>query len=67
MGLSYYGPALGENPYFSFFLGSAIELPGYILVWIVMDRVGRRWPLSICMILGGVSAIATCLLPEGME
>ncbi|CAG7817036.1 unnamed protein product [Allacma fusca] len=64
VGLSYYGPALGDNPYFSFFLGSAIELPGYILCWIVMDRCGRRGPLSFCMIFGGIFASATCLLPE---
>jgi hypothetical protein len=65
VGLSYYGPALGENPHLSFFLSSAVELPGYLLCWLLMDRWGRRWPFSLAMLLGGVFDIATVLLPSG--
>lgn len=54
LGLSYYGPSLGSNQYVSFFLSSLVELPSYVVCWIAMDRWGRRWPLSILMILGSV-------------
>lgn len=65
IGLSYYGPALGNNQYMSFLLSSAVEIPSYIMCWIIMDRWGRRWPLCLAMIISGISCIATMLLPTG--
>ena len=64
LGLSYYGPSLGSNECLSFFLSSLVELPSYLLCWLVMDRWGRRWPLCLLMILGGFSCVVTVLLPE---
>ncbi|XP_055386650.1 carcinine transporter [Condylostylus longicornis] len=64
LGLSYYGPALGSNQYFSFFLSAAVEIPSYLCCWFVMDRCGRKWPLSLSMILGGISCVFTVLLPD---
>ncbi|XP_039279903.1 carcinine transporter [Nilaparvata lugens] len=63
VGLSYYGPALGNDRYLSFMLSSLVEIPSYLTCWVVMDRWGRRWPLSICMILSGISCVITVLLP----
>uniref|UniRef100_A0A1B6M3U2 Major facilitator superfamily (MFS) profile domain-containing protein n=1 Tax=Graphocephala atropunctata TaxID=36148 RepID=A0A1B6M3U2_9HEMI len=63
VGLSYYGPALGSDQYLSFLLSSLVEIPSYLACWVVMDRWGRRWPLSISMILSGISCIITVLLP----
>lgn len=65
MGLSYYGPALGSNQYLSFFLSSAVEIPSYLICWIIMDRWGRRWPLCLSMIISGISCIGTVLVPAG--
>lgn len=65
VGLSYYGPALGSNEYMSFFLSAAVELPSYVLCWFLLDCWGRRWPLCLCMIVSGISCIATVLLPDG--
>lgn len=67
LGLSYYGPSLGNNPPLSFFLSSLVELPSYALCWYVMDRFGRRWPMCMLMILGGISCVITVLLPEDAE
>lgn len=67
LGLSYYGPSLGSNPPLSFFLSSLVELPSYALCWYVMDRYGRRWPMCLLMILGGISCVITVLLPEDAE
>lgn len=64
VGLSYYGPAMGNNQYISFFLSSAVEIPSYLVCWFLMDRVGRRWPLCLSMVISGIFCIVTVLLPE---
>ncbi|XP_045471944.1 carcinine transporter isoform X2 [Harmonia axyridis] len=64
VGLSYYGPSLGSDEYFSFLLSSAVEIPSYLMCWLIMDKWGRRWPLCLCMVISGVSCIATVLLPQ---
>lgn len=50
LGLSYYGPSLGNNQYLSFFLSSLVEIPSYLCCWFVMDKWGRRWPMCLLMI-----------------
>ncbi|CAL4130642.1 unnamed protein product, partial [Meganyctiphanes norvegica] len=67
VGLSYYGPAMGDNEYMAFFLSCLVEVPSYLLCWIVMDRWGRRWILGIGMIVGGVASVCTVLMPPGSE
>lgn len=67
VGLSYYGPALGNEEHLSFLFSSLAEIPSYMACWVVMDRWGRRWPLCFCMVVAGVSCIATVLLPSGMR
>ncbi|KYN36385.1 Organic cation transporter 1 [Trachymyrmex septentrionalis] len=62
VGLSYYGPALGNEEHLSFLFSSLAEIPSYIACWVVMDRWGRRWPLCLCMVVAGISCIATVLL-----
>ncbi|KAK0158710.1 hypothetical protein PV328_009685 [Microctonus aethiopoides] len=64
VGLSYYGPALGNEEHVSFFFSSLAEIPSYMACYIVMDRWGRRWPLCLCMVTAGLSCIATVLLPS---
>lgn len=65
VGLSYYGPSLGSNQYLSFLLSSAVEIPSYLVCWMVMDTWGRRWPLAMSMISSGILCAITVLLPEG--
>lgn len=60
LGLSYYGPSLGNNQYMSFFLSSMVEIPSYLCCWFVMDRWGRRWPMCLLMIFRSVH----CLRPK---
>ena len=67
MGLSYYGPAMGNDEYLSFFLSGLVEIPGYLFCWAVMDRWGRRWPLCLLMVIGGFFCVATVLMPEGKK
>lgn len=65
VGLSYYGPALGNEEHLSFFFSSLAEIPSYLACWVAMDRWGRRWPLCLCMVTAGLSCVATVLLPSG--
>ena len=65
VGLSYYGPALGNEEHLSFFFSSLAEIPSYLACWVVMDRWGRRWPLCLCMVVAGISCIGTVLLSSG--
>ncbi|XP_013114234.1 carcinine transporter [Stomoxys calcitrans] len=64
LGLSYYGPSLGSNQYVSFFLSAVVEIPSYLVCWFLMDCWGRRWPLSLSMILGGVACVITVMIPD---
>lgn len=65
VGLSYYGPTVGNNRYMSFFLSSIVEIPSYIVCWMIMDRIGRRWPLCLSMVISGIFCVVTVLLPAG--
>lgn len=65
VGLSYYGPQLGSDPYISFLLSSLVEIPSYVVCWYVIDKWGRRWPLCLGMILAGILSATTVLLPAG--
>lgn len=65
IGLSYYGPSLGQNQYLSFLLSSVVEVPSCLVCWLLMDRWGRRWPLCLAMTLSGISCIVTVTLPAG--
>ncbi|KAJ2953689.1 hypothetical protein O0L34_g1306 [Tuta absoluta] len=67
VGLSYYGPAIGDNQYMSFFLSSAVEIPSYVVCWLLMDKVGRRWPLCLSMVISGIFCIVTVLLPSDAQ
>lgn len=57
---------MGSDEYFSFFLSGLVEIPGYLLCWAVMDRWGRRWPLCLLMVVGGLFCVATVLMPAGL-
>jgi len=65
VGLSYYGPAMGQDAYLSFFLSAVVEVPGYILCLLLMDRWGRRLLLCFCMIVSGIASISTALMSSG--
>ncbi len=64
-GLTYNVSNLPVNDYLSFSINGAVELPAYFLIWPLLDRVGRRWPLCSSMLLGGLACISTMLVPPG--
>jgi len=45
------------NPYLSFALSAAVELLAYIVVHLILDRIGRKLPYCLFAILFGIVAI----------
>ncbi|XP_075226744.1 organic cation transporter protein [Lycorma delicatula] len=58
-GLSLSSVSVAGNKYFNFILTIAVELPGYMSTWLLMDviKVGRRPSLSLSFLLTGLTCI----------
>ncbi|GAU93441.1 hypothetical protein RvY_05380 [Ramazzottius varieornatus] len=63
LGLSYYSPSLGSNPWISYTLAALMEVPAYVLVYLTADRVGRRLPTVVFLLVGGFVLLGTCIVP----
>ncbi|XP_058055344.1 organic cation transporter protein-like [Anopheles bellator] len=63
-GLSLNSVSLSGNKYLNFILVSLIELPGFFLMQLILDRVGRKKTLFTTMLLSGLLCIASELIPE---
>uniref|UniRef100_A0A914VRE5 Major facilitator superfamily (MFS) profile domain-containing protein n=1 Tax=Plectus sambesii TaxID=2011161 RepID=A0A914VRE5_9BILA len=55
---------LPVNDYLSFTINGAVELPAYFIVWPLLDRIGRRWPICMAMLIGGAACICTLFVPS---
>nr|XP_006816382.1 PREDICTED: organic cation transporter protein-like [Saccoglossus kowalevskii] len=67
----YYGISLntdqiGENPYITFVIAGAVEIPGRFLGWWLMRTVGRRWALCSTAVIGGLCLIIS-VPPENVN
>ena len=67
--LVYYGLSLNTgsllgNPHLMLFVSGIIEVPAYIISWGVIDRYGRRIPISLCLVIGGLACIVTSYFPN---
>jgi len=56
---------ISENKFLNFILNAAIEVPGYVLANLVIDRLGRRWTLSSSLFACGVACILDAFTPAG--
>ncbi|XP_070558191.1 organic cation transporter protein-like [Ptychodera flava] len=65
-GISLNTDQLGSNPYVTFLIAGAVEIPGRFLAWWLMKMIGRRWALSSMAIFGGVSLMLS-VLPNIVE
>ncbi|XP_036325810.1 solute carrier family 22 member 3-like [Rhagoletis pomonella] len=66
--LVYYGISLNAvlldgDKYNNFMFISLIELPGFFLPFLIMDRFGRRYSLCATMLLSGICCLITAFLP----
>lgn len=58
-GLSINSTSLGGNKYVNFALVSLVEIPGYTIAWICIQKLGRRISLVGSLLLCGVTCTLT--------
>lgn len=68
--LVYYGLSLGVgslpgNPFLILFINAVVELPSYVTVIILLDKLGRRSITSFLMLLGGTCCIVAVHMTKG--
>lgn len=66
-GLSLNSVLLAGNKYFNFILIAFVEIPGFFLPCLTMDRYGRRYSLCGFMLLSGVCCLCTVFLGSGRK
>ena len=62
-GLTYNSISLG-NKYLNFAISAAIELPSYMIVWVGLDRIGRRLMTGIPLLVGGGVLLLIMAVPS---
>ncbi|XP_066300934.1 organic cation transporter protein-like [Branchiostoma lanceolatum] len=63
-GLSLSTADLAGDDYVNFFLVGVVEVPGYLSSFVVIDRLGRRVPHMLYMVVGGVACVAAAFIPK---
>lgn len=68
--LVYYGLSLSTgklygNPFMILFLMGLVEMPSYVVIVLVLDRLGRRSITSALMLAGGGCCIAATMIAAG--
>jgi OCT family organic cation transporter-like MFS transporter 4/5 len=66
----FYGISLGVtdlagDPYLNMVISGGAECVGLVLTVIMLNKVGRRWPMCVFMVFGGLSCLAVNFLPPG--
>lgn len=56
-GLSMNATSLAGSPYLNFVLVSLVEIPGYLLSYFTMQKIGRKWSVSVALIFAGISLV----------
>jgi hypothetical protein len=64
-GMSVNSTSLGGNKYLNFALVCLVEIPGYTLAWIAMNRFGRRRTLCGSLLLCTATCVAAVFVPQG--
>ncbi|KAI0213623.1 Organic cation transporter protein [Lamellibrachia satsuma] len=70
--LVYYGLSQGISElsgsvYWNLFIAGVMEISALAICVFALERVGRRWPIAICMIVGGLACLAFVPLPQEMD
>lgn len=68
--LVYYGLSLGVgslpgNPFLILFITAVVEIPSYVTVILLLDKLGRRSITSFLMLLGGICCIVAVNMTKG--
>ncbi|KAF5290280.1 hypothetical protein FQR65_LT11614 [Abscondita terminalis] len=62
-GLSWNTSSLGGNDYVNFAICGAVEIPAYIFILLTLNRWGRKYVLSGCMVTSGLVLLLTLVVP----
>ncbi|KAJ8021289.1 Solute carrier family 22 member 6-B [Holothuria leucospilota] len=65
-GLSLSTSSLGIDPYISFIVSGAIEIPAYVLCMYLPEWIGRKGTTCSTLVFGGISCCLSPLLPPGV-
>lgn len=62
-GLSLSAVSLAGNKFMNFMLVCTAEIPGYVVTNLLSGRIGRKWTLSLSLIVCGLSCIGSQYVP----
>ncbi|XP_067132180.1 uncharacterized protein [Centruroides vittatus] len=62
-GLSLGATLLGVNDYLGFAISGLVEIPGLLISWFAMERLGRCWVICLTMVIGGLACMCTAFVP----
>lgn len=66
-GLSLDTPNLHGDVYMNCFLSAVIEVPAYIISWLLLRNLPRRYSMAAALFLGGCVLLFIQLVPSRME
>ncbi|XP_059057538.1 organic cation transporter protein-like [Achroia grisella] len=66
-GLSINSVALAGNSYVNYILTSLVEIPGYFISVITLDRFGRKRSIMTAFIICGLALISLPFIPTGLQ
>lgn len=63
-GLSFNIGALGGNPYLNYVYGALVELAGISASHFALEKIGRKVPYTVCLLLAGLSLVSIAVIPH---
>ncbi|XP_051868465.1 solute carrier family 22 member 2-like [Pristis pectinata] len=57
---------IGGDIYLNFFISGVMEIPSAVIIVLLIDRVGRRWPFAAGNLLAGVTCLVTAFIPDNI-
>ncbi|XP_067900668.1 solute carrier family 22 member 2-like isoform X2 [Heterodontus francisci] len=57
---------VGGNIYLNFFISGVVEIPAAIIIVLLIDRVGRRFPFVAGNLLAGACCLITAVISDGV-
>ncbi|XP_069508617.1 organic cation/carnitine transporter 2-like isoform X2 [Ambystoma mexicanum] len=65
-GLSLNTPNLHGDPYLNCFLSAIVEVPAYVIAWLLLQTLPRRYTMASVLLLGGVVLLLIQLVPTDL-
>jgi hypothetical protein len=66
-GLAFNTGSLPGDPFLVFFILSFMDLPGFFLITLIVNKTGRRSLSATLLFIGGISCIITTIVPRGKQ